>query len=44
MPMNRISEMNTVLQNSLAGIDRVFEVFDIQPDVKEKTDANDCPV
>jgi subfamily B ATP-binding cassette protein MsbA len=39
MPMNRISEMNTVLQNSLAAIDRVFEVFDIQPDVQEKSDA-----
>jgi ATP-binding cassette, subfamily B, putative efflux pump len=39
MPMNRISEMNTVLQNSLAAIDRVFEIFDIQPDVQEKPDA-----
>jgi subfamily B ATP-binding cassette protein MsbA len=28
-----------VLQNSLAAIDRVFEIFDIQPDVKEKVDA-----
>jgi subfamily B ATP-binding cassette protein MsbA len=43
MPMNRISEMNTVLQNSLAGIDRVFEVFDIQPDVQEKSDAQRLP-
>ncbi len=39
MPMNRISDMNTVLNNSLAAIDRVFEVFDIQPDVQEKEDA-----
>jgi subfamily B ATP-binding cassette protein MsbA len=39
MPMNRIAEMNTVLNNSLAAIDRVFEVFDIQPDVTEKPDA-----
>ena len=39
MPMNRISEMNTVLQNSLAAIDRVFEVFDILPDVREKPHA-----
>jgi subfamily B ATP-binding cassette protein MsbA len=38
-PMNRISDMNTVLNNSLAAIDRVFEVFDIQPDVQEKPDA-----
>jgi subfamily B ATP-binding cassette protein MsbA len=39
MPMNRISEMNTVLNNSLAAIDRVFEVFDIAADVQEKPDA-----
>lgn len=39
MPMNRISDMNTVLNNSLAAIDRVFEVFDIQPDVQEKPNA-----
>ncbi len=38
-PMNRISDMNTVLNNSLAAIDRVFEVFDIDPDVQEKEDA-----
>jgi len=38
-PINRISEMNTILHNSLAAIDRVFEVFDIQADVKEKPDA-----
>lgn len=39
LPMNRISEMNTVLQTSLAAIDRVFEVFDIAPDVQQKPDA-----
>ena len=38
-PINRISEMNTILHNSLAAIDRVFEVFDIQPDVQEKPGA-----
>jgi ATP-binding cassette, subfamily B, putative efflux pump len=38
-PINRISEMNTILHNSLAAIDRVFEIFDIQPDVAEKPDA-----
>ncbi len=40
MPMNRISEMNTILQNSLAAIDRVFEVFDIHSDVPQKPDAH----
>ena len=39
LPVNRISEMNTILHNSLAAIDRIFEVFDIQPDVREKPDA-----
>lgn len=38
-PINRISDMNTILNNSLAAIDRVFEVFDIEPDVQEKPNA-----
>ena len=43
LPLNRISEMNTVLHNSLAAIDRVFEVFDIEPDVREKPNAKRLP-
>jgi len=39
LPINRISEMNTILHNSLAAIERIFEVFDIQPDVQEKPNA-----
>jgi ABC-type multidrug transport system fused ATPase/permease subunit len=42
-PMNRISDMNTVLNNSLAAIERVFEVFDISADVKQKNDAKRLP-
>lgn len=38
-PVNRISELNAVLHNSLAAIDRVFEFFAIEPDVKERPDA-----
>ncbi len=38
-PINRISEMNTVLHNSLAAIDRIFEVFDLEPDVADRPDA-----
>lgn len=38
-PMNRISEMNTILQNSLAAIDRIFEMMDREPDVKEAPTA-----
>jgi subfamily B ATP-binding cassette protein MsbA len=38
-PVNRISELNSVLHNALAAIERVFEFLDTQPDVKELTDA-----
>jgi ABC-type multidrug transport system fused ATPase/permease subunit len=38
-PINRISEMNTVLHNSLAAIDRIFEVFDLAPSVTDRPDA-----
>jgi ABC-type multidrug transport system fused ATPase/permease subunit len=38
-PINRISEMNTVLHNSLAAIDRIFEVFDIVPGVTSRPEA-----
>ena len=38
-PINRISEMNTVLHNSLAAIDRIFEVFDMNPSVADQRDA-----
>ncbi len=38
-PVNRISELNSVLHNSLAAIERVFEFLDMQPDVKERADA-----
>jgi subfamily B ATP-binding cassette protein MsbA len=31
--------MNTVLHNSLAAIDRIFEVFDLEPDVAEHPNA-----
>ena len=43
MPMNRISDMNTVLNNSLAAIDRIFEVFDIESDVREPPQALRLP-
>jgi subfamily B ATP-binding cassette protein MsbA len=38
-PVNRISELNSVIHNSLAAIERVFEFLDTQPDVKELPDA-----
>jgi ABC-type multidrug transport system fused ATPase/permease subunit len=42
-PVNRISEMNTVLHNSLAAIDRIFEVFDTLPEVIEQPKARRLP-
>jgi subfamily B ATP-binding cassette protein MsbA len=38
-PVNRISELNSVLHNSLAAIQRVFEFFDVMPDVVERPGA-----
>jgi subfamily B ATP-binding cassette protein MsbA len=42
-PVNRISEMNTVLHNSLAAIERIFEVFDTAPEVSERPKARALP-
>jgi len=42
-PVNRISEMNTVLHNSLAAIERIFEVFDTAPEVSEQPRARKLP-
>jgi len=42
-PVNRISEMNTVLHNSLAAIERIFEVFDTEPEVTERPKARNLP-
>ncbi|MFW6287570.1 MAG: ABC transporter ATP-binding protein [bacterium] len=39
MPIQRFSQLNVVFSNSLAAIERVFEVFDQSPDVKEKKNA-----
>lgn len=41
-PINRFSELNVIFSTSLAAIERIFEVFDMQPDVKEKEDAIEC--
>ena len=41
MPIRRFSQLNVVFSNSMAAIDRVFEVFDKSPDVQEKEDARE---
>jgi len=42
MPINRFSELNVVFSTSMAALDRIFEVFDTEPDVTEKPDAIEC--
>lgn len=39
MPVRRFSKLNVVISNSMAAVDRVFEVFDEEPEVVEKNDA-----
>ncbi|MTI60454.1 MAG: ABC transporter ATP-binding protein [Firmicutes bacterium] len=39
MPIERFSQLNVVVSNSLAAIERVFEVFDKRPDVQERKNA-----
>ena len=38
-PLNRLSDLNLVLANSRASMDRIFEVFDTIPDVKNRPNA-----
>jgi subfamily B ATP-binding cassette protein MsbA len=39
LPLQRFSELSVVVSNSLAAIDRIFEFFDIRPEVAEAGDA-----
>lgn len=38
-PISRLTELNVMIANSLAALDRIFEVFDTYPKVQEKIDA-----
>jgi len=40
-PVQRLTELNLILSNSLAAMDRIFEVFDTQSDVRERVGARD---
>ncbi|MDD9269140.1 ABC transporter ATP-binding protein [Paenibacillus sp. GCM10023248] len=33
-PIQRFSDVNVTIQNSLANVERIFEVFDIEPEIK----------
>lgn len=35
-PIQRFSDVNVTIQNSLTNVERIFEVFDIQPDIRNK--------
>lgn len=39
LPLQRFSELSVVVSNSLAAIERIFEFFDIRPEVAEARDA-----
>lgn len=38
-PIQRLTELNLILTNSLAAMDRIFEVFDTYPEVRERPGA-----
>jgi ABC-type multidrug transport system fused ATPase/permease subunit len=40
LPLQRFSELSVVVSNSLAAMDRIFEFFDIRPEVAEAPDAH----
>lgn len=38
-PIQQFANINVTIQNSMANIERIFEVFDIEPTIKSKEDA-----
>ncbi|MFD2117367.1 ABC transporter ATP-binding protein [Paenibacillus yanchengensis] len=43
-PIQRFSEVNMTIQNSLTNVERIFEVLDIDPQIKNKKEAIPFPV
>jgi len=43
LPMQRFSELNVVMANALAALDRIFQIMDEQPDIRSRPDAMDLP-
>lgn len=41
LPLQRFSELNVVLANSLAALDRVFEIIDEKPEIRDRPDAKE---
>lgn len=42
-PIQRFADVNVTIQNAITNIERVFELFDEQPDVVEKAQARPIP-
>ena len=42
MPVNRFSELTQVFSTSMAAIDRIFEVLDLEPEIKDDVNAVEC--
>lgn len=43
-PLKKIGNVNAVVQQALAANDRIYEVLDLEPTVKEKPGARDIPL
>jgi subfamily B ATP-binding cassette protein MsbA len=44
LPLQRFSELGLIVSNSLAAIERIFEYFDMQPQIQENSNAKILPV
>jgi ABC-type multidrug transport system fused ATPase/permease subunit len=42
-PIRNLSQVNDTVQQALSAADRLFEIFDVAPDVQDATDARPLP-
>ncbi|MGE5528604.1 MAG: ABC transporter ATP-binding protein [Patescibacteria group bacterium] len=42
LPLQRFSELNVVFANSMAALDRIFEIMDLEPEIRDRPGAVDC--
>ena len=40
-PLTRFADLNVIVQNSLAAMDRIFEIFDVMPEIKDREGARE---
>lgn len=43
LPLQRFSELNIVLANAMAALDRIFEIMDEVPEIRDRPGAKDLP-